>query len=130
VAEDSGHALAPERTELPEPEQRMSSLLGKGQALLSLGQAEEALVCFDQALDLQPSHAETLIKKGSALEKLNRLDEAIDCYDQAIAANNSMTLAYLYKGGLFNRMERYNEALACYELALKTQQHPQPTSLA
>jgi tetratricopeptide (TPR) repeat protein len=109
---------------LPGPQERMSMLVGKGQALLSLGKAEEALVCFDQALDLQPDHAEILVKKGSALEKLNRLDEAIECYDRAIAANNSMTLAYLYKGGLFNRMERFNEALACYELALKTQQHP------
>jgi tetratricopeptide (TPR) repeat protein len=101
---------------------QMSMLLGKGQALMSLGQAEEALLCYDQALDLQPDSAETLVKKGSALEKLNRLDEAIECYDQAIATNQSMTLAYLYKGGLFNRMERYNEALACYEQALKTQQ--------
>jgi len=109
------------------PHDELSMLLGKGQALLSLGKSEEALICFDRALALHPGHAETLVKKGSALEKLNRLDEAISCYDQAIQANEAMTLAYLYKGGLFNRMERYDEALACYEQALKTQQAPSPS---
>ena len=108
-------AAAPELT-------RINMLLGKGQSLLNLDQAEEALACFDQALALEPNHAEALVKKGSALERLRRLDEAIACYDRAIAADGSMTVAYLYKGGLFNRMERFGEALECYEKALHTQE--------
>jgi tetratricopeptide (TPR) repeat protein len=107
----------------PVPEAaRVATLLGKGQSLLNLDQAEEALACFEQALELEPNHAEALVKKGSALERLRKLDEAIACYDQAIAADGSMTVAYLYKGGLFNRMERFNEALECYEKALHTQE--------
>ena len=101
---------------------RITMLLGKGQSLLNLDQAEEALACFDQALALEPNHAEALVKKGAALERLRKLDEAIACYDQAIAADGSMTVAYLYKGGLFNRMERFGEALECYEKALHTQE--------
>ncbi len=101
---------------------RITLLLGKGQSLLNLDQAEEALACFDQALALEPNHAEALVKKGAALERLRKLDEAIICYDRAIAADGSMTVAYLYKGGLFNRMERFGEALECYEKALHTQE--------
>ena len=101
---------------------RIAMLLGKGQSLLNLEQADEALSCFDQALTLEPNHAEALVKKGAALERLRKPDEAIACYDQAIAADGSMTLAYLYKGGLFNRMERFGEALECYEKALRTQE--------
>jgi tetratricopeptide (TPR) repeat protein len=101
---------------------RIGMLLGKGQSLLNLDQAEEALACFDQALALVPNHAEALVKKGTALERLRKLDEAIACYDQAIAADGSLTVAYLYKGGLFNRMERFGEALECYEKALHTQE--------
>lgn len=97
-------------------------LLGKGQSLLNLDKAEEALVCFDEALALEPNNAEALVKKGTALERLRKLNEAIECYDRAIAADRSMTIAYLYKGGLFNRMERFGEALECYEMALKTQE--------
>jgi tetratricopeptide (TPR) repeat protein len=100
----------------------VSLLLGKGQSLLNLDKAEEALVCFDEALTLEPNNAEALVKKGTALERLRKLNEAIECYDRAIAADRSMTIAYLYKGGLFNRMERFGEALECYEMALRTQE--------
>ncbi|MCX6895653.1 MAG: tetratricopeptide repeat protein [Verrucomicrobia bacterium] len=97
------------------------ALLTKGQSLLGAGQAAEALRVFEEALGLNPNHAEALVKKGAALEKLAKLDEAIACYDRAIAADASLTIAYLNKGGVFNRQQRYDEALVCYEQALKTQ---------
>jgi hypothetical protein len=98
------------------------SQLTKGQSLLDIDKAEEALACFEEALVLEPDHAEALVKKGAALERLRKLNEAIDCYDRAIKADSTMTIAYLYKGGLCNRMERFNEALQCYEQALRTQE--------
>jgi tetratricopeptide (TPR) repeat protein len=104
----------------PHPDQ-ISLLLAKGQSLLSLDQAVDALQCFDAILSLNPNHAEALVKKGAALELLRRDEEALRCYDRAIAADDSLTIAYLQKGGLFNRLERYEEALVCYERALQTQ---------
>jgi tetratricopeptide (TPR) repeat protein len=111
--------LMPSRAD---PSDRISVILGKGQALLSLDKPEEAIACFDEALALEPRHAEALVKRGTALERLKRLEEAIECYDRAIAANRFMTLAYLYKGGVCNQLERFSEALECYEQALRSQQ--------
>ena len=108
----------PETDETPE----VALLLGKGQSLLHLDQAEEAMACFDEALDLDPKNAEALVKKGTALERLRRFEDAIECYDRALSFDDSMTLAYLYKGGVFNQLERFGEALECYEKALRTQQ--------
>jgi tetratricopeptide (TPR) repeat protein len=101
---------------------RIALLLGKGQTLLNLQQADRALECFDEVIALDGTNGEAFVKKGTALEKLGRLDEAIDCYDRAIAVDTSMTMAYLCKGGVFNRLERYGEALQCYEQALRAQQ--------
>jgi predicted negative regulator of RcsB-dependent stress response len=101
---------------------RVSVMLGKGQTLLNLGQAENALACFEQVLESEPENADALVKKGTALERLRRWEEALQCYDRAIAANRGMTLAYLYKGGVYNQLERFSEALECYEQALRTQQ--------
>jgi tetratricopeptide (TPR) repeat protein len=115
-------AAGMEAAEPPAGTTRLDVLLAKGQSLLNLDQAEEALACFDQVLALDANHSEALVKKGAALERLRKLDEAIACYDKAIAADNSLTVAYLYKGGLFNRMERFGEALECYEQALRTQE--------
>jgi tetratricopeptide (TPR) repeat protein len=100
---------------------RIALLIGKGQALLNLQQADAALACFEEVIGLDSTNAEGFVKKGAALEKLGRLDEAINCYDQAIALDTSLTMAYLCKGGVFNRLERYGEALQCYEQALHSQ---------
>jgi tetratricopeptide (TPR) repeat protein len=121
-ASDSSLALPPGAAPGDGEASKFASLLGKGQSLLNLDHAEEALACFEQVLAQQPNHAEALVKKGTALERLRKFNEAIGCYDRAIAADSSMTIAYLYKGGLFNRMERFTEALECYEQALRTQE--------
>ncbi|MEY2408164.1 MAG: hypothetical protein QOF48_834 [Verrucomicrobiota bacterium] len=96
-------------------------LLGKGQTLLSLGQGEAALQCFEEVLVLAPEHAEAHVKRGMALERLKRFDEAVECCDRAIALNRQLTQAYLCKGSAFNQQERYSEALECFEQALKSE---------
>jgi tetratricopeptide (TPR) repeat protein len=98
------------------------TILGKGQALLNLNKAEEALEHFEQAVTLDPRNVEGWIKKGTALERLQRVDEAIVAYDQAIATDNSTATAYLFKAGVYNRQKKYAEALQCYEKALSVQQ--------
>lgn len=100
---------------------RITVLLGKGQALLDAEKPEEALLCYDEILQLDANYPEALVKKGAALERLKKDDEALSCYDRAIAADGTLTIAYLYKGGVYNRLERYNEALECYEQALRAQ---------
>jgi tetratricopeptide (TPR) repeat protein len=103
------------------PADHVSVLLGKGQVMLSLGQADGALACFDEAIAAAPEHAETHLKRGLALERLKRWDEAVASYDRAIELNRALTQAYLGKGSVFNRQERYTEALACYEQALRSE---------
>jgi tetratricopeptide (TPR) repeat protein len=104
------------------PPSEFALLLGKGQALLNLGKAQEALACFEEAIALAPRNAEAHVKRGLALERLQRMDQAIESYDQALAVDGSSTLAYLYKGAVCNRLQRFQEALECYEKALKTEQ--------
>jgi len=104
------------------PAVRAALILGRGQTLLNLGNNEEALACFEEALTIDPANIEALLKKGTVLERLQRMEEAIDTYDRAIAVDNSKTTAYLLKGGVFNRMKRYPEALECYDEALRAQQ--------
>lgn len=122
TASSNGRSL-PVREDGPDrrPPDRIAVLLGKGQVLLNLGQPENALACFDEAILAAPNRADTHVRKGMALERLKRLDEAVACYDRAIALNRSLTQAYLCKGGVFNQQERYAEALECYEQALRAE---------
>jgi tetratricopeptide (TPR) repeat protein len=106
----------------PTIDPQVTTLLGKGQALLNLDQAEDALDQFDEALRLEPRNVEAWIKRGTALERLQRVDDAIVAYDQAIAVDSSTATAYLFKAGAYNRQKKYAEALQCYEKALSAQQ--------
>lgn len=129
TAAEAGPGAAPGATpqgEQASKESEVSLLLGKGQALLNLDQAAEALACFDRAIALAPDNAEALIKKGTALERLRRFDEAVACFDRAIALDGAQTTAYLHKGAVCNRLARYSEALACYEKALQTRREVEP----
>jgi tetratricopeptide (TPR) repeat protein len=119
----SGEPSDPDAVEVSSPDsETLAILLNKGETFLKLDQPENALACFNEALALDPDHAEAFVRKGVCLERLQRWEEAIACYDSALAADSLMTMAHLYKGGIFNRMGRYSEALECYEKALKTQE--------
>jgi len=97
---------------------RTGLLLGKGQALLNLDQADQALECFDEILALDPIHTEALLRRGLALERLENWEKALESYDRAIALDGALTVAYLYKGGVCNKLQRHREALESYEHAL------------
>lgn len=107
----------------PDPHDQAALWIGKGQALLNLGNAKDALSCFDKALEAGPQHAaDAYVKRGLALERLEKMEDALESYNLAIGADEAMTLAYLYKGAVCNRLQRYREALDCYENALRCEQ--------
>ncbi len=118
----NGHKQITSPASAPPPNPSLVTILGKGQALLNLNQAEEALEHFEEVLAIDPKNVEAWIKKGTALERLLRTEDAIVAYDQAIATDSSTATAYLFKAGVYNRQKKYAEALQCYEKALSVQQ--------
>jgi tetratricopeptide (TPR) repeat protein len=130
--EHTAQAMQPMGPSRVEPSNsRAATLVAKGQSLLNLDKSEEALACFDEAINADSRNVEAWIKRGTALERLQRIDEAIAAYDRAIEADQSMGTAYLFKAGVFNRQKRYAEALQCYEKALsvqKTRGNPVPAT--
>jgi tetratricopeptide (TPR) repeat protein len=56
----------------------------KGSYLVRLGRPEEAIECYDKALELKPYDANVWNNKGMALRYLRRYEEAIACYDKAL----------------------------------------------
>jgi tetratricopeptide (TPR) repeat protein len=59
----------------------------KGVALLNLGNYEEAIKCYDKAIEIEPNNAEAWNNKGIVLGRLSNYEEAIACYDKAIELN-------------------------------------------
>ncbi|HNX18098.1 MAG TPA: tetratricopeptide repeat protein [Methanoregula sp.] len=86
----------------------------KGENAVKLGNYEEALTDYNNALAIDPSYVYALSGKAVVLNELGRYSEALDAANQALAIRtDSETLnakAYaLYKLG------RYDEAIVAYE---------------
>ncbi|GAF86109.1 unnamed protein product [marine sediment metagenome] len=61
----------------------------KGIALGRLGKSEEAIKCFDNAIEINPDYEEAWYNKGVALNYLGKSGEAIKCYNKALNIKRS-----------------------------------------
>jgi tetratricopeptide (TPR) repeat protein len=78
----------------------------KGFSLHYLEKYEEALACFDKAIELNPGYAEAWVNKGVTLCSFGRFDEAIACCDKAIKFNPGLSYAHSAKKTILEMLGR------------------------
>jgi tetratricopeptide (TPR) repeat protein len=61
-----------------------SSLISQGLQLNIDGKHEEAIQCFDRALEIDPENDYALAMKGACFAILHKHEEAMQCYDRAL----------------------------------------------
>jgi tetratricopeptide (TPR) repeat protein len=91
----------------------------KGVSLSSLGRYQDAVVCYDKALQIDPSHAGSWHGKGFALSNLGRKEEAFACYDRALEIDPRYAALWYDKGTDLSSLGCKKEAVACFDWALK-----------
>ncbi len=99
----------------------VATYINQGIALVNQRRFEEALASYDQALQIQPRHADALCNRGNALISLNRIQDALDSYEQALAIQPQHMQALSNRGNIFLLLNRYEEALDSYDRALAIQ---------
>ena len=62
----------------------------KGCVLGQLGETDQAIECFDKALEINPRDAEVWASKGIVLGDLGKFDQAIECYDKLLEINPTL----------------------------------------
>lgn len=102
----------------PAQSSSMSLLLAKGQVLLDTERLQEAVACFQEAITVDPNHAEAHLKKGIALERMGRMEQALAAYEEALRLNPKRTVANVYKARVLAALHRYDEAISTYDNAL------------
>ena len=58
--------------------------ISRGHAKVELGQYQDAIADYNQALQLQPDHARAYLYRGHAKVKLGQYQDAVDEYSQAL----------------------------------------------
>ncbi|NOR48942.1 MAG: tetratricopeptide repeat protein [Methanosarcinaceae archaeon] len=80
----------------------------------------DALVCFDNALGINPNSADAWINKGNVLKKTGRYDAALACVDKGLEIEPS-SVAWYIKALILECLGRPEEALSNYNKQIEYQ---------
>ena len=83
----------------------------KGVIYMDIKNYQEALSCFNQALEMNSPNSVYLTLKGNSLKHLNRIDDALKCFDEAIRLDADYAHAYYFKSKCFWEQKGYESAL-------------------
>jgi tetratricopeptide (TPR) repeat protein len=81
---------------------------------------EEAIVCFQQALRIDPDSVETLMKLGYARFHLDEYSEALRVYDKILDIDVTNPEAWNLKGLVHYEQKKYAQALDAVEKAVES----------
>ena len=90
-------------------------LVSLGHALLKLGRGDEAIRCFDKAVQLKPDDAGIWKQYGDALLQVQRHDLALKAFQRVNEFDPGQSDAFFKSGVLLHYSGRYQEALACFD---------------
>ncbi|MDE1829087.1 MAG: tetratricopeptide repeat protein [Thaumarchaeota archaeon] len=94
----------------------------KGLDLQQKGKQEEAIACFDKAIEIEPENFEILYDKAISLQMDSKFDDAVRFYDKVLESESENFAALVNKGLCLSNpdINRLEEALLCFEEALRT----------
>ncbi|HXT83995.1 MAG TPA: tetratricopeptide repeat protein [Verrucomicrobiae bacterium] len=79
----------------------------------------EAIECYNKALEINPQNADAYNNKGLSLYYIGNNNEAIECYNKALEINPQNADAFFNKAQALSTLEKYSEAIEYYNKALE-----------
>jgi tetratricopeptide (TPR) repeat protein len=89
----------------------------KGDALVFENFYEEALTCYETAIELQDNYYDAWLSKGVVLCRLKRFEEALLAFDKVIQLNPTNYLAWYNKGSALRDLKKHEESLKAFKLS-------------
>jgi tetratricopeptide (TPR) repeat protein len=91
----------------------------KGNVLYNLGNYEEAIKCYDRALEINPNYVDALSNKAIIFANLDKVDQAIKYIDRVLEINPNDGGTLNAKGVYHTRLDNHEEAIKWYDRALE-----------
>lgn len=88
-----------------------------GLLLRNRGQLDDAIACFESAVEINPSYMKALIKLGLALHEAERTDEAIEAFKKAVDLHPEYLDLHYRLGLLFAQKHQFELAVEQFEHA-------------
>lgn len=88
-------------------------------SLVGKGKVDEAIIHYNEALELDPNYSEAHYNLGNALLRLGRVDEAIAHYQKALETNPNNLPAHYNLAGVLGQSGRMDAAIDHYNKILE-----------
>jgi serine/threonine protein kinase len=79
---------------------------------------QDAIACYNKAIEIEPNYAEAWHNKGIALYNVKRYEGAIDSFKQATSIEPNFAQAWNNLGLALTELQRYEEAISSFKKAL------------
>ncbi|MDL5504086.1 MAG: tetratricopeptide repeat protein, partial [Candidatus Methanoperedens sp.] len=93
--------------------------INKGNTLVESGMYQEAIQCYDKALEINPVMADVWNNKALAMARIAKYEEAVTCYNKAIDLNPNDEEVIYNKGIALAHLGLTKEAIECYDKILE-----------
>lgn len=90
----------------------------EGMEYYNLTRYEEAIYCYDRAIEFDPLYALAWNGKGCALAEMGLYNESIEYFDHAILIDEDLAMAWENKAIALDALGRYAESNAAYRKAV------------
>ena len=91
----------------------------KGVTLYNLGEYEDAIKCYNKALEISPNYAFVWKDKGDSLCKLGDYKESFECYEKTSDLGTYVTFDWLNVGLEFVENFQLEYAIKCFDKELE-----------
>lgn len=93
--------------------------VGRGEALIGMGQLEKGLLSYNEAVRLDPDHSRALGYRAAAMERVGDDEAALADYDGAIRLDPTATTVRRLRGALLSRLGRNAKAVPDLDEAIR-----------
>lgn len=91
----------------------------RGDALSRIGKYEEAIECYEKALDIDPEYKNAWVEKGRTLDILEKAEDAIKCFEKALELDPNDPNVWINKMNALNILENEEKSLECHRRVLE-----------
>ena len=100
------------------PRERALCLIEEGNSIEQQGRYEEAMTCYEAAIDLAPTLARGYLNRGNMLLEFGDVEGALKAYATAVEHEPGYAAAHFNTGNTYVRSGRPDAALEAYRKAL------------
>ncbi len=112
-------AMAMAEKEKAGNEARSDILVQMGEAELMLERVQNAVDCFDQAVEADPQNTQICVRAADALVSIGELEKSERYYNKALEQDPNLAHVYNRLGIAYRRQKKFDQALDLYRKALE-----------